>query len=690
MAYIGRNPAIGTQKVLDSLESQFNGTLTTFNLRYNTNTIYPPIASALIVSLGGVLQEPGTAYNVSSDQIVFATAPPVGTDCWILLYSEFGGQAGATANLTVSNDLTIGSGGEIHGPSTLILDPATVGNNTGTVEIKGNLTVQGTQTTINSTTVDLDHLALGDNEKFTLGAGGTGDNGGATEEDLQIYSDGSNLYFDSAYIITGDQAVSPNIYFRTSKTTALEKDALTILNDGKVGIGTATPSADLEISGTAGTSSTLFINAPTHSSTAASEATLKFGYSHSGSPEAVAEIKLLESSTNSFGGHLIFSIPDNNQNGGSSTSEALRITPTGQLELRKDQDNVTGRPDNRIVFKDLDTSVATGQPIGEISWYSSDAGMDNINCYIRGINAATNGGGALTIGVKASGSNEKEALRITSDPKLIFSGTGRTSPFIVADGGICIEQTYDGLLKALSLRNKDGDEDAATALSFSLNRSGGTDQDYEAGEIKLVKEQAWTTQASTVGGAMVFSTMKNAALGERVRITSNGAIQSYYNSGLPVLDSRPVLQLGYTVIGDDSSGYSAISCNAYPVEGNSTWHYLSTSSIGASKYELNFGQHTWYTAAAGTRGNDVTWTQRLHIDSNGHVTPGGDDTQDLGSSSKRWRNIYTGDLQLSNEGSSNDVDGTWGKYTIQEGEEELFIINRRTGKKFKFVLEEVN
>ena len=90
MAYIGRNPAIGTQKVLDSLESQFNGTLTTFDLRYNTNTIYPTIASALIVSLGGVLQEPNEAYYVSSDTIVFSQAPQAGLECWILLYSEYG------------------------------------------------------------------------------------------------------------------------------------------------------------------------------------------------------------------------------------------------------------------------------------------------------------------------------------------------------------------------------------------------------------------------------------------------------------------------------------------------------------------------------------------------------------------------------------------------------------------------
>ena len=62
---------------------------------------------------------------------------------------------------------------------------------------------------------------------------------------------------------------------------------------------------------------------------------------------------------------------------------------------------------------------------------------------------------------------------------------------------------------------------------------------------------------------------------------------------------------------------------------------------------------------------------------------------DLGSTSKRWRNVYTTDLQLSNEGKTNDVDGTWGNYTIQEGESDLFLINNRSGKKYKFNLTEV-
>ena len=70
--------------------------------------------------------------------------------------------------------------------------------------------------------------------------------------------------------------------------------------------------------------------------------------------------------------------------------------------------------------------------------------------------------------------------------------------------------------------------------------------------------------------------------------------------------------------------------------------------------------------------------------------PSSNNSFDLGSTSNRWRNIYTNDLNLSNEGSSNDVDGTWGSYTIQEGADDLFLINKRNGKKYKFNLTEVN
>tara|TARA_Y100001937_G_scaffold86587_1_gene117127 strand:- start:509 stop:1330 length:822 start_codon:yes stop_codon:yes gene_type:complete len=83
-----------------------------------------------------------------------------------------------------------------------------------------------------------------------------------------------------------------------------------------------------------------------------------------------------------------------------------------------------------------------------------------------------------------------------------------------------------------------------------------------------------------------------------------------------------------------------------------------------------------------------TYSSGVYI--TGHCQPNGNNVYDLGSTTYRWRNIYTNDLNLSNEGGKNDVDGTWGSYTIQEGAEDLFLINKRTGKKYKFNLTEVS
>lgn len=53
--------------------------------------------------------------------------------------------------------------------------------------------------------------------------------------------------------------------------------------------------------------------------------------------------------------------------------------------------------------------------------------------------------------------------------------------------------------------------------------------------------------------------------------------------------------------------------------------------------------------------------------------------------------ITSGDLVLDNnvQNRVNNVDGTSGRWRIQEGQENLYIINEVNGKKYKFALEEV-
>ena len=68
------------------------------------------------------------------------------------------------------------------------------------------------------------------------------------------------------------------------------------------------------------------------------------------------------------------------------------------------------------------------------------------------------------------------------------------------------------------------------------------------------------------------------------------------------------------------------------------------------------------------------------FDINQHIFPSADNTKDLGSATKRWRNIYTGDLHLANDR---------GNWTVIEEEDYLTLRNNNTNKVFKLLMEEV-
>ena len=78
---------------------------------------------------------------------------------------------------------------------------------------------------------------------------------------------------------------------------------------------------------------------------------------------------------------------------------------------------------------------------------------------------------------------------------------------------------------------------------------------------------------------------------------------------------------------------------------------------------------------------------------NGDILPSTDKGSNLGSEDRRFANIYAGDLELSNEDhpkGGNEIDGTKGKWTIQEGEDDLFLLNRKNGKRYKFLLQNID
>ena len=127
----------------------------------------------------------------------------------------------------------------------------------------------------------------------------------------------------------------------------------------------------------------------------------------------------------------------------------------------------------------------------------------------------------------------------------------------------------------------------------------------------------------------------------------------------------------------------AVDVSDFMTNGSDNRVITATGTDGMNaEANLTFdGSTLTVTGALTTTGNTTT----------DHVLPNTSDTFDLGASDNVWRNLYTGDLHLSNEGKSegNTVDGTKGNWTIQEGENDLYILNNKSGKKFRFKLEEV-
>ena len=165
-----------------------------------------------------------------------------------------------------------------------------------------------------------------------------------------------------------------------------------------------------------------------------------------------------------------------------------------------------------------------------------------------------------------------------------------------------------------------------------------------------------------------------------LKILGDGAVELYYDNDLKFQTS----QKGGTL--DGYGNYSEIIFRNG--SDNNQGRVQGWRSGSGNDCEVGFAQHdtvNWFVRY--DKNNSTGAVAEYHWQ---HIQPAQDGTYDLGTSSRRWGNIYTSDIDLSNETKGgNDVDGTWGSYTIQEGETDLFLINKRNGKKYKFNLTEV-
>ena len=189
-------------------------------------------------------------------------------------------------------------------------------------------------------------------------------------------------------------------------------------------------------------------------------------------------------------------------------------------------------------------------------------------------------------------------------------------------------------------------------------------------------------------GDLVFQRHNGTAYSSELRLKSAGGIQANFQGS----NKFETSSTGVTVTGKVSA--TSIFCDTdtdISMDSNPSGQFVVggngyTGAIALDASNMNI----YHNATARGIQFGINETAVSRFDTSGHFLPATNNTKNLGSSSLRWANLYVNDAHFSNEGSTNSVDGTWGDWTLQEGENDIYMINNRSGKKYKFNLTEVS
>ena len=102
MSYIGRGLQSGAFRQLDSIASSFNGSTTGFTMQVNSTNVILGDANQILLSLGGVIQNPGTDFTISSSTLTFTTAPAANTSFFAILIGSDNGGTVTPTDLSVT------------------------------------------------------------------------------------------------------------------------------------------------------------------------------------------------------------------------------------------------------------------------------------------------------------------------------------------------------------------------------------------------------------------------------------------------------------------------------------------------------------------------------------------------------------------------------------------------------------
>jgi hypothetical protein len=259
MAYIGQQPVVGRYILLDQISGGFNGTTSGFTMSTagGVQGVKPGLAQNVLLSLGGVIQQPGVDYTISGSGITFTTPPVSGTTFFATVLGD--AQSVGTPSDGTVTPASIAAGYDFAFPNVNVTGVTTIASgsaSTPSLSVTGDSNTGLLSPAANTIAVSTDgteRLRVDSSGQVGIGTASPGAN-------LHISSTGDTIARvtsadgNGAFLDLGDASdpdggrivydSGSNLTFSTASTERLRVDS-----SGRLGIGTTSPAHAVHIAG---------------------------------------------------------------------------------------------------------------------------------------------------------------------------------------------------------------------------------------------------------------------------------------------------------------------------------------------------------------------------------------------------------------------------------------------------------